>query len=444
MSDETFFNETREQSIVKASIVEKYFGAWSKIITSTQNRYPDHAQKIGYVDLFAGPGRYRDGAISTPLRVLNAALQNENLHDRLVTILNDKDEDHVRTLSQAIGELDQIKKLKHPPEIWNEEVGENIAAQFERMSVIPVLAFIDPWGYKGLSLRLVNAFLKDWGCDCLFFFNYARINAGLNNTKVRSHMEALFESEAQPLIDKLSGANPERREALIVEAIASALKVHGHRYVLPFCFKNSSGKRTTHHLIFVTKHFKGYEVMKQIMAKESSTENQGVPSFQYMPATALTQGLLFELNRPLDSLQKLLLEEFTGRTISMIDIYKAHSIDTPFLKSNYKKILKKMEDEGLITTKGRKSRKGFADDILCRFPCPLAAYLGLSDNQLEELGLELYADTGSSGEMTYSYYFYVPENTSDEILEITGWEIGELVNDIPIWIVDCEEPDQYC
>ena len=63
---------------------------------------------------------------------------------------------------------------------------------------MPILAFIDPWGYKGLTLRLVDAFLKDWGCDCLFFFNYGRINAGLSNPMVHAHMAALFgEHQAQ-------------------------------------------------------------------------------------------------------------------------------------------------------------------------------------------------------------------------------------------------------
>lgn len=47
--------------------------------------------------------------------------------------------------------------------------------------------------------------------------------------------------------------------------------------MLPFCFKNESGTRTKHHLIFVTKAFKGYEVMKDIMAKASSSREQGVP-----------------------------------------------------------------------------------------------------------------------------------------------------------------------
>jgi|TARA_R100000656_G_scaffold78210_1_gene57571 three-Cys-motif partner protein len=363
-----FFDETLEQSVVKGAIVEKYFGAWSRIITGTQLRYKEQPQKIGYVDLFAGPGRYKDGAISTPLRVLNAALEYEKIHDRLITIFNDKDDAHVRTLSEAIAELEEVKKLKHPPEIWNEEVGDNIAAQFERMNIIPVLAFIDPWGYKGMSLRLVNAFLKDWGCDCLFFFNYARINAGLNNPKVRAHMEALFENQTQPLISSLEGLKPDEREAMIIEKLAEALKSYGHRFVLPFCFKNSSGKRTTHHLIFVTKHFKGYEVMKDIMAKASSFEEQGVASFQYMPATAMSQGLLFALNQPISSLKSSLAQDFGGRTITMRDIYEQHSVDTPFTSNNYKVALKEMEEEGAISTIGRKSSRGFADHIQCVFP----------------------------------------------------------------------------
>lgn len=368
MKGEKFFDETMQQSIVKSTIVEKYFGAWSRIITGTQMRFMNREQKIGYVDLFAGPGRYKDGAISTPLRVLNTALEIENIHDRLITVFNDKDESHVRSLSEAIGELDQIKKLKYQPEIWNEEVGDNIAAKFESMKIIPVLAFIDPWGYKGLSLRLVNAFLKDWGCDCLFFFNYARINAGLNNPKVREHMEALFGEKTESLIDALEALSPSEREAVIIEYLSDALREYGHRFVLPFCFKNSSGNRTTHHLIFVTKHFKGYEVMKDIMAKASSSEEQGVASFQYMPAPALSQGLLFSLNQPISKLKDLLAQDFSGKSLTMRQIYEQHSVDKPYTSNNYKAALKELEEQGMITTTGRKSKRGFSDNIMCIFP----------------------------------------------------------------------------
>ena len=66
--------------------------------------------------------------------------------------------------------------------------------------------------------------------------------------------------------------------------------------VLPFGFTNERGTRTSHHLIFVSKHFKGYEIMKGVMASESSSSTQGVPSFRYNPADARFP-LLFDLEQ---------------------------------------------------------------------------------------------------------------------------------------------------
>lgn len=371
MATAKFFEVSKEQSLVKAEIVEKYFYAWAGIIIGAQNRFrPGRDNRIGYVDLFAGPGRYKDGAISTPLRVLQKAIDNPQYSERLVTIFNDKDEENSRSLEEAINSLPGIDRLRNKPEIWNAEVGSSIASQFERIHTIPILAFIDPWGYKGLTLRLVNAFLKDWGCDCIFFFNYNRINMGLSNPAVQEHMEALFgQSQAAQLSKTLELKSPQDRESIIVDKLARSLKQYGHRFVLPFCFKGASGKRTTHHLILVTKNFKGYEVMKEIMAKSSSEENQGVPSFTYSPATSTDQKLLFELNRPLDDLRGLLLKDFAGETLTMREIYEQHSVDRPYLSRHYKAVLTQLERDGVVkTNRPKKSTRGFADHISVRFP----------------------------------------------------------------------------
>ncbi len=370
MGTEKFFDETTDQSVVKATIVEKYFDTWAKIICGAQDHHrPGGNKRIGYVDLFAGPGRYKDGAVSTPVRVLEKALSDQQLSERFVTIFNDKDPEHASTLQQIIKELSGIEKLKHEPQIWNEEVGDQIAKTFDGIKKIPLLAFIDPWGYKGLTLRLVNAFLKDWGYDCIFFFNYARINAGLSNPRVHQHMCALFgDARAIQLRSELEPMQPPERESTIVNALAMALKDYGHRFVLPFCFKNKNGTRTTHHLILVTKHLKGYEVMKDIMAKSSSSHEQGVPSFTYSPAVGTGQQLLFELNRPLDDLKKMLLKDCAGETLKTRELYERHSVDKPFLLKNYKDILSAMEKEGSIQTSGRKIARGFADHIQISFP----------------------------------------------------------------------------
>ncbi len=39
MSKNSFFNEQTEQSLVKATIVSKYFDVWASVIISAQKRY---------------------------------------------------------------------------------------------------------------------------------------------------------------------------------------------------------------------------------------------------------------------------------------------------------------------------------------------------------------------------------------------------------------------
>ena len=370
MNDNSFFDESTEQSQVKSRIVEKYFWAWAKVIIG-QTRRQDN--KIGYIDLFAGPGRYQDGLKSTPILVLERAIEENDIRNRLVSVFNDLNQDYTESLQSAIDSIPDIGNLRHEPIVINEEVGGKIVEIFEKMNTIPTLSFVDPWGYKGLSLRLISSFLGSWGCDCIFFFNYNRINMGINNQAVKEHMAALFgEERADELRAQLEDMNPHERELTIVEAISQALKEEGGEYVLPFCFKTQDGHRSSHHLIFVSKHIKGYQIMKEIMAGESSNAAQGVPSFEYNPAATLEHPLLFELSRPLDDLAEMLLTDFAGKTRTMKAIYEQHNVDTPYISSNYKEILAKLEAEGKIQANPpadrRPKRKGkvtFADRV-CR------------------------------------------------------------------------------
>ena len=174
--------------------------------------------------------------------------------------------------------------------------------------------------------------IKRLGVRLYLFFNYNRINMGLPNQFVDKHLNALFgEQRANKLRQQIKLLDPFERELTIVEELSEALQEMGGKFVLPFCFKNEKGTRTSHYLIFVSKHFKGYEIMKEVMAKESSSGNQGVPSFEYCPADA-RQPLLFELSRPLDGLEDILLTEFAGRCVIMEQVYKEHNVGRPFIQ----------------------------------------------------------------------------------------------------------------
>ena len=251
--DNNFFQEQREQSLIKARIVSEYFSRWAYVILGTQKKYPSHPQRMAYIDLFAGPGRYEDQSKSTPLLVLEKILSDPDLIHRMVTIFNDKDLENANSLKTLIAQLNGIDKLKYKPAIYNEEVGDEVAKIFNKSSLVPTFFFVDPWGYKGLSLNLVSSIIKDWGCDCVFFFNYNRINMGINNDFVMPHMVSLFGNEQLKYIrnecDKVT--NPNEREMIIIQELCNALKQNGSRYVLPFRFKDNEGKRTSHHLIFL-------------------------------------------------------------------------------------------------------------------------------------------------------------------------------------------------
>lgn len=71
----------------------------------------------------------------------------------------------------------------------------------------------------------------------------------------------------------------------------------------------------------------------------------------------------------------------------------------------------------------------------------LAQYLGITDDEWDCMGADLHANTGHSGEMTYDYWFTVPDETSEDLLEKTGWKVGQMIDGIPVSVVEYDEPD---
>lgn len=78
----------------------------------------------------------------------------------------------------------------------------------------------------------------------------------------------------------------------------------------------------------------------------------------------------------------------------------------------------------------------FTTDLITAPSSPLSQHLRITDDEWNSLGAQLEANTGNSCEMTYSYWFTVPEDAPDHILEKTGWEVGQMIDDIPVWVVE--------
>src|SRR5260221_10534942 len=99
MADGSFFDSPTEASIKKQRIVSKYFGGWANIVLP---KALSKEGKLMYVDLFCGPGRYRDGSPSTPLLILDHVVKTPALREVTQLFFNDDSEQFVETLKSEV------------------------------------------------------------------------------------------------------------------------------------------------------------------------------------------------------------------------------------------------------------------------------------------------------------------------------------------------------
>jgi hypothetical protein len=189
----------------------------------------------------------------------------------------------------------------------------------------------------------------------VFFFNYNRINPGVGNPSVSRHMAAIFGHEGSVrLRDRVRLAQPREREDAIKSALAEALQFDDRElYILPFRFVRRG--KTLHFLVFVGKHFLGFDIMRHIMANRSSSSTQGVPSFEYAEGND-PQVELFET--PLDDLRQSIHEDMAGRApITFKKLYETHSRNRLCIRANYRAAILDLEKSGAVKLTFLRSRK---------------------------------------------------------------------------------------
>ena len=183
--------------------------------------------------------------------------------------------------------------------------------------------------------------------------------------------------EAAVLLDAyIETLKKEQPKSHIIKDVSVALRqmAVNQGLIIDDVFRNENGTRTSHHLIFLSKSFRGYEIMKDIMYRESSEQKTGVASFEYNPMNAKYKqdSILDMLSTPIDKLENMLKQQYSGQTIGFIDLYQTHSVDRPYIKKNYKDVLSKMYKEGTIHAWNRKNGKppranSFSDDMIIKF-----------------------------------------------------------------------------
>lgn len=357
--NEGFFDNQRDQSRVKSEIVALYFDVWSNILQGALDHIPKADKRLGYVDLFSGPGVYDDGSPSTPLKVLHHTLADGSKRRNLVTVFNDHKKKYADRLSSEIDCLPGIETLTHRPIVLRLDAGEAMIHARARVKHVPTLYFIDPIGYKGVTLEMLKEAIHDWGSEFILFFNYNRINQAVTIEQVAEHIDAFFGPErAEKMRAEILGRDARERELYVTEQATEALLDAGARYVLPFRFKKADGSRTSHYLVFASKGFKGYDEMKRIMARLCASDPDGVPTFEYCEADG-KYPQLFGYTLSVSDLVLSILTDYAGRTVTLDEMYADHSAGRPFIRANYVTALQQLEgSDSISVTRPPRARSG--------------------------------------------------------------------------------------
>lgn len=354
-NNEEFFAVMSEQSEIKTKIVTDYFSAWSNIIKRWSGN-------MGYIDLFCGPGVYDNDKESSPIIIIKRVLDDPILLSKIRFYFNDADEKAVLQLRKRICELDYRGRLSDKLQYSSEKIGIDFNQRITIPEKIPILSFVDPFGYKGLTMQLLDKLIANQGSDCIFFFNYNRINMAISNSKFDEHLEGLFGKErTESLKSRLKTYNPSERETIVRNELINALLENKSNYVLPFKFYSAEKLRTSHFIVFITKHPSACKIMKRIMYQHSTKDADGVANFSYEDSHNFLQGIeqLSLFNRPLQELKDSLVNEHHGNCKKVQELcdYYNMNIMSPFVGENVKEALKQLETSGQIEVVSGRLRK---------------------------------------------------------------------------------------
>ena len=356
------FNEQSDRSAVKTRIVTKYFSTWASIISSNND-------EMYYIDLFSGQGKYDDGTESTPIEVMKVILQKPELKNKMHCYFNEGDEDRCKKLRECIYQCDGVQSLKYAPIVENMVVDKETYKQFENWNK-PSFVFLDPCGYKGLSMNLISSFAESWGTDIIIFFNFNAINRSVDHESFEMTMKEVFGVKHYQIIQERINAN-EDRQIVILDEMIKALQDSKLQYVLPFSFKFTKMNRISHYILFATKNIKAFTKMKEIMYKEGGHNDNGEGRFEYIPVknpTKKQRSLLDYFAETPEEFKIRLLSKYSGKELTTREIIDKDTALSRYIDKNYKDALYELFIEGKIECNRPPRRKySMADNIIITF-----------------------------------------------------------------------------
>lgn len=292
---DNFFEQAENHSKVKLAVLNEFFSIWKHKVF--YNRYNVKDNKLIVIDGFAGPGEYKSGEKGSPLICLNssfAALQqrkntNDSNNKKLEISLYfcEKSKENYDSLCDVITQRGLCllkdktfyKKYSNLEEtlevgISNKDFSEFFTAftlkRKEKYEENPCFAFIDPFGYKDITLEKIISFIESGSkTDLILNMMYEHFNRFLtvdNKELNKTHKKFLGASdeEFEILQKQISDTSSYRRMEIITNFYIKKIK-EKKLYATKLEIKKDNKVKMI--LFYITKNLTGFDLFKEIKHK---------------------------------------------------------------------------------------------------------------------------------------------------------------------------------
>ena len=295
-----------------------------------------------YVDGFAGPGRYSEGEVGSPVIALRVALeQHAQIRATIRFVFVEKNEERAGVLREIVNDLDTSPTFQ-----IEVSGGESFETAFNKVldtynnagrPLPPTFAFVDPFGWSGVPFSIVREIMSRRSCEVLVNFMYEEINRFLGHPDQEENFDTFFGTHEWREGVGLAGS--QARNRFLHDLYGRQLRdAAGAKYVRSFEMRNERDV-VDYYLFYATNNMLGLKKMKEAMWRV----DQG-GEFRFSDATDRNQAVLFGNEPRFDLLQRQLVAHFRGRDASVEEIEEFVLAETAFRETHYKRqVLRPLE-----------------------------------------------------------------------------------------------------
>lgn len=243
----------------KHLVLENYLKAWFPILgMGNRNR------RILFIDGFAGPGEYEDGAEGSPAVAMRVLAEHPaEIKAEVVFFFIERKPDRAHHLEYLVAQW----RLRLPTtakvhvregrfDASMTEVLDQLDEHGKRMA--PALVMIDPFGVKGMPMAVIRRIMANPRCEVYVSFMWEPMNRFVSEKAFEVSLDQLFGTSDWRRAKELAG---DERRNFLYALYRRQLKRAGAKQVVHFHL--FARNRLKYSIFFGTRHTKGSDRMKK-------------------------------------------------------------------------------------------------------------------------------------------------------------------------------------